>query len=98
VKTAAKKIRVLVLMNLRRTGMGKISVISTSKIKKITAIKKNRREKGTRADLLGSNPHSKADGFSRSNVFLLAMSEFTIIKISGRIIDNNIMLKIIFTV
>ena len=37
---------------------GKIRVISTSKIKKITAIKKNRKEKGRRADPLGSNPHS----------------------------------------
>lgn len=37
---------------------GKINVISTSKIKKITAIKKNRRENGSRADPLGSNPHS----------------------------------------
>lgn len=37
---------------------GKSKVISTSKIKKITAIKKNRKEKGKRADPLGSNPHS----------------------------------------
>jgi len=94
----ARKIKVLILMNLRRTGMGRISVISTSKIKKITAIKKNRKEKGTRADLLGSNPHSKADGFSRSNVFLLAMSEFMAIRIAGRAVDNNMMLKIIFII
>ena len=39
-------------------AIGKISVISTSKIRKITAIKKNRKEKGKRAELLGSNPHS----------------------------------------
>lgn len=49
---------------------GRIKVISTSKIRKITAIKKNWREKGIRAEDLGSNPHSKGDLFSRSeNVF-----------------------------
>lgn len=48
------------------TGAGRISVISTSKIRKITAIKKNRSENGRRLGLLGSNPHSNGDGFSRS--------------------------------
>ena len=37
---------------------GNSNVISTSKIRKITAIRKNRRENGNRADPLGSNPHS----------------------------------------
>lgn len=46
-------------------------VISTSKIKKITAIKKKCNENGIREDLLGSNPHSNGDLFSRSvNLFL----------------------------
>jgi len=40
-------------------------VISTSKIRKITAIRKNRREKGRRDGKAGSNPHSKEDVFSR---------------------------------
>jgi hypothetical protein len=35
-------------------GMGKSSAISTSKIIKITAIKKNRDEKGSRAEFFGS--------------------------------------------
>jgi len=48
------------------TGTGRIRVISTSKIRKITAIKKKRRENGKRLGLLGSNPHSNGDGFSRS--------------------------------
>lgn len=48
-------------------GMGKRSAISTSKIIKITAIKKNRDEKGSRAEFFGSNPHSKGDLFSRSS-------------------------------
>jgi hypothetical protein len=50
---------------------GKRSAISTSKIRKITAIKKNRREKGSREDLLGSNPHSKGELFSRSIIDFL---------------------------
>lgn len=46
-------------------------VISTSKIRKITAIKKKCNEKGNRDDLLGSKPHSNGDAFSRSiNLFL----------------------------
>jgi len=45
---------------------GKRRTISTSKIKKIIAKRKNRREKGSRADLIGSNPHSKGEFFSRS--------------------------------
>lgn len=45
---------------------GKSKVISTSKIKKITAIKKKWRENGRRAEEIGSNPHSKGDLFSRS--------------------------------
>lgn len=45
---------------------GKISKSSTSKIRKITAIRKNRNEKGRRDTVLGSNPHSKGLDFSRS--------------------------------
>jgi hypothetical protein len=48
-------------------GKGIKRTISMSKIKKITASKKKRKEKGTRAELLGSNPHSKGEAFSRSN-------------------------------
>lgn len=77
-------------------GVGRIRVISTSKIRKITAIKKNRKEKGIRADLLGSNPHSKADGFSRSCVFFLAIVEFNRIRIRGNI--NEISRILIITI
>jgi len=38
-----------------------------SKTIKIMASKKNRVEKGTRAVLLGSNPHSNGEDFSRSS-------------------------------
>ena len=47
-------------------GKGKRREISISKTRKITANKKNRNEKGSRADLLGSKPHSKGELFSRS--------------------------------
>lgn len=46
--------------------MGRSNAISTSKIRKITAIRKNRREKGRRAEPFGSKPHSKGEFFSRS--------------------------------
>jgi len=46
-------------------GAGRIRVISTSKIKKITVIIKNRRENGSRDGNAASNPHSNDDGFSR---------------------------------
>jgi len=41
--------------------------ISMSKTMKIMASKKNRVEKGIRAVLLGSNPHSNGEDFSRSS-------------------------------
>lgn len=45
-------------------------MISTSKIKKIIATKKNCNEKGIRNLDLGSKPHSKEEFFSRSkNIF-----------------------------
>lgn len=40
-------------------------IISTSKIRKMTANKKNRIEKGERVYHEGSNPHSKGEFFSR---------------------------------
>jgi hypothetical protein len=65
------KIKVVVVIGargeiLRIMGIGRRREISMSKIKKTTAIRKNRREKGSRAVLVGSNPHSKGDIFSRS--------------------------------
>lgn len=81
--------------------IGKIKVISTSKIKKIIVIKKNRSEKGSREEDLGSNPHSKGDLFSRSaKVFLdkIEASNITIIEIVI-IIDLIVkIVKIIYTI
>ena len=50
-------------------GMGKSRAISTSKIMKIIAIRKNRDEKWSRAEFIGSNPHSNGYLFSRSSLF-----------------------------
>ena len=58
---------------------GNKRVISTSKIKKITAIKKNRKENGSRAVPLGSNPHSKGEFFSRSDSVFFDSTEAIII-------------------
>ena len=46
--------------------IGKTRINSTSKIRKIIAIKKNRIEKGRREINLGVNPHSNGLNFSRS--------------------------------
>ena len=61
--------------------IGKIRAISTSKIKKIIAIKKNRIEKGIRDLFKGSNPHSKEEDFSRSNFNFFERKEAKIITI-----------------
>jgi hypothetical protein len=47
-------------------GIGMRRTISISKTIKIIAKRKNRMENGIRAVLLGSNPHSKGEDFSRS--------------------------------
>ena len=55
-------------------GIGNSSAISISKIMKITAIKKNRDEKGSLAEYFGSNPHSNGDLFSRSSLIFFGIS------------------------
>jgi len=54
------------ILDFKHRGRGIRSTISISNTRKITARRKNRREKGSRAEFLGSNPHSKGDFFSRS--------------------------------
>lgn len=68
--------------------MGIIKVISTSKIRNTTAIRKNRKENGNRDELFGSNPHSNADGFSRSMRFFFAIVELIMIRASDKIVAN----------
>jgi hypothetical protein len=56
------------LLEDKIVGIGMRSTISISKTIKIIASKKNRVENGIRAVLLGSNPHSNGEDFSRSSV------------------------------
>lgn len=67
--------------------IGRIKAISTSKIKKIIAIKKNRIENGRREEFIGLNPHSNGDSFSRSEFFFLP-----------KIVDRNITIKAIMKI
>ena len=69
------------LVTLKMDANGNRRVISTSKIRKITAIRKNRREKGNRADPFGSNPHSYGEFFSRSVMVFLEMADARVITI-----------------
>lgn len=75
-----------ILHDLKIKGRGKIKAISTSKIKKIIAIKKNRIEKGIREDLKGSNPHSNGAAFSRSLIIFFDKIEAKSIMINEIII------------
>lgn len=81
---------------------GRIRVISTSKIRKIIAIKKKCIENGSRDDDLGSNPHSNGELFSRSiivffDVKLRAVTiKIRIIKITIEIIKSILITYTIF--
>lgn len=66
IKIILVNIQEKILQDLKVNTIGRIKAISTSKIKKIIVIKKNRIEKGIREEFIGSNPHSKGDDFSRS--------------------------------
>ena len=68
-----------ILQKLIIEAIGSNKVISTSKIKKITAIKKKRKEKGRRAVPFGSNPHSNGEFFSRSEIIFLDSRDAIII-------------------
>jgi hypothetical protein len=93
IKIIVVKVQVKRLEDLRIIIIGRIRAISTSKIKKIIEIKKNRIEKGNREELIGSNPHSKGDLFSRSLVVFLDNKEATIIIIIEIIRINKDMLN-----
>jgi hypothetical protein len=77
--------------------IGSNSAISTSKIKKITAIKKNRSENGNRAELLGSNPHSNGELFSRSSIIFFEIREVMIIMIVVSV-RASVAIKVVVTI
>lgn len=83
-------VHIIKFTNLNKGIIGKIKAISISKIKKITVIKKKWREKGIRAEDLGSNPHSNGEDFSRSEKDFFDKMIDNIIKILAIIKINNI--------
>ena len=89
-KNIPVKVHLRMFLILRILASGKRRVISTSKIRKMIAIKKNRSEKGSRADPLGSNPHSKGEFFSRSLMVFLEISEEIVITRADKIRANEI--------
>lgn len=99
-KNILVKDQIIILENLIIIIIGKINAISTSKIKKIIAIIKNRIEKGRREESEGSKPHSKGDLFSRSIKAFLdkrEASSITINAINKTIYAMIITEKIIYT-
>lgn len=67
-------------------GTGINKAISISNTRKMTAKRKNRREKGIRADDLGSKPHSKGVDFSWFGFFFIGrMSIIAIIIVGSRL-------------
>lgn len=71
-------------MCLIRIGVGKIKVISISKIKNINLIEKKCTENLIRGLEKGSNPHSKGEDFSRSNflwILIIGIINKIVIKI-----------------
>lgn len=84
---------IIFIIGIRRT-------ISTSKIKKMIPIKKNCKENGRRALVLGSNPHSNGEFFSLSeNVFFDVRLRIERIKIiiKADIKNNKKIIIIIYT-
>jgi hypothetical protein len=55
------------------------------------ASKKNRKEKGNRADLIGSNPHSKGEFFSRSLITRFDKIQPKVITTAERTIAINLL-------
>lgn len=75
-------------------------VISTSKIRNTTAIRKKWREKGIRGEFIGSNPHSNGLVFSRSILVFFEMIDARVIMadaIINVILVIDIIIIIIYT-
>lgn len=59
------------------------------------ASKKNRREKGDRAEVLGSNPHSNGEDFSRSFAVFFEIVDETSIIINDKMLVATIIVGIL---
>lgn len=92
---------IIILLNFIEIISGNNSVISTSKIKKMIAIRKKCIENGNRAVDFGSKPHSKGEFFSRSaNDFFEVMFSTVIntIAIAIIIVDSMVRIIIIYAI
>ena len=65
-------------LNTNPVNKGNNNKISTSKIKKTIATKKNRKENGARLSSFVEKPHSKGLLISRSNLLFFDIKEITI--------------------
>lgn len=74
-------------------GIGRRSAISISKTKNRTARIKNRMENGIRAELWGSNPHSKGVLFSKLKFIYLFNNRVTRIITIGNNLAINIIIR-----
>jgi len=78
--------KIVILVDEAKIGIGINRTISMSKTIKIIANKKNRIENGIRALWLGSNPHSKAEDFSRFVIDRIDVTHAIVKTIIGKII------------
>lgn len=76
-------------------GRGSSRAISRSNKRNRIATRKNRIEKGSRADPRGSNPHSYGESFSESG-FIWASQKFRAVRRMLRVKDAVSMNRIIF--
>jgi hypothetical protein len=83
------------MFKLIRVGIGISKAISISKTKNKTARMKNRKEKGIRAELCGSNPHSNGVDFSKLILLLLFNTSVAIMINRGNNVAHIIAIVII---
>lgn len=95
INVAPTDVQIIVDVFLMIIVNGRSKAISTSKIRKITAIKKNCSLNGIRDDVLGSKPHSKGDPFSRSYSDFFEIVDASIIR-AMEIIRHMIAVSMIF--
>lgn len=83
-----------IFIRLFNKGKGSKIIISTSKIKKMIEIEKNRNEKGCRVNEKGSKPHSKGVFFSllKKFFFLIELARIIIKAVTNNEIKKKIII------
>lgn len=77
-------------------GKGRSRAISRSKSKKVIATRKNFIENGSRAELIGSNPHSYGLAFS-VYMFNMGSQKATKVRVMDRVMFINKVINILIT-